>query len=212
ASANGKKNNAILLDCKNVEHTYVPLELGDYKLVIANCNKPHNLVESKYNERRQETEDALATLQTVLNVSCLADVTPQQFEENKHLLHGKVRDRAEHVVYECKRVADAVEAMKSGNLVLLGQVLNQSHKSLKEKYEVTGVELDTLAETAQQFPQCLGARMTGAGFGGCTISIVKKDSVAEFEQFVGNAYKAKIGYEASFYDVDIADGIIVEKI
>lgn len=212
ASANGKKNNAILLDCKNVKHTYVPLELGDYKLVIANCNKPHNLVESKYNERRQETEEALATLQTVLDVSCLADVTAQQFEENKHLLHGKVRDRAEHVVYECKRVADAVEAMKSGNLVLLGQLLNQSHKSLKEKYEVTGVELDTLAETAQQFPQCLGARMTGAGFGGCTISIVKKDSVAEFEQFVGNAYKAKIGYEASFYDVDIADGIIVEKI
>ncbi len=212
ASANGKKDHAILLDCKNVRHTFVPLELGDYKLVIANCNKPHNLVESKYNERRQETESALQTLQSVLEVSCLADVTPQQFEEHKHLLPGKVQDRAEHVIYECLRVSQAVEAMKSGNLPLLGKLLNQSHQSLKEKYEVTGVELDTLAETAQSFHGCLGSRMTGAGFGGCTISIVKKDAVKDFEKFVGNKYKEKIGYEASFYDVDIADGIIVEKI
>lgn len=212
ASANGKKDHAILLDCKNIQHTFVPLEQGDYQLVIANCNKPHNLVESKYNERRQETESALQTLQSVLNVSCLADVTPQQFEEHKHLLHGKVQDRAEHVIYECLRVAQAVEAMKSGNLPLLGNLLNQSHQSLKEKYEVTGVELDTLAETAQSFPECLGSRMTGAGFGGCTISIVKKDAVKAFEKFVGDVYKEKIGYEASFYDVDVADGIIVEKI
>lgn len=212
ASANGKKNHAILLDCKNVTHKYVPLDLGDYKLVIANCNKPHNLVESKYNERREETECALKTLQTVLNVDCLAEVSAEQFEMHKNLLSDKVRDRAEHVVWECKRVDEADDAMQQGNLVKLGQLLNASHKSLKEKYEVTGIELDTLAETAQSFPQCLGSRMTGAGFGGCTISIVKKDAVAEFIKYVGEKYKEKIGYNASFYDADIDDGIVVEKI
>ena len=186
ASANGKKDCAILLDCKNVTHTYVPLQLGEYTLVIANCNKPHNLVASKYNERRQETEQALEILQKHVDVTCLAEVTPQQFEQYKHLLPQKVRDRAEHVVYE--------------------------YKSLKEKYEVTGAELDALAENAQKLPYCLGSRMTGAGFGGCTISIVKKNMVKQFEDAVGSAYKNAIGYDASFYQAEIADGIIVEKL
>ena len=212
ASANGKKDCAILLDCKNVTHTYVPLQLGEYTLVIANCNKPHNLVASKYNERRQETEQALEILQKHVDVTCLAEVTPQQFEQYKHLLPQKVRDRAEHVVYECLRVQQAVEAMQKSDLAALGKILNASHKSLKEKYEVTGAELDALAENAQKLPYCLGSRMTGAGFGGCTISIVKKNMVKQFEDAVGSAYKNAIGYDASFYQAEIADGIIVEKL
>ena len=206
ASANGLKDHAILLDCKKIEHEYVPFELGEYELILANCNKPHNLIESKYNERRSETEKA------VLKVDCLAEVTPENFEKYKHLLGDKIRDRAEHVVYECRRVNDAVKAMKSGDIARLGELLNESHRSLKEKYEVTGKELDCLAETAQGFPFCAGSRMTGAGFGGCTVSIVKKDTVKDFEKYVGEAYARKIGYAASFYEATIADGITVEKL
>lgn len=213
ASANGKKNCAVLLDCKSVTHTFVPLELGDFKLVIANCNKPHNLVESKYNERRAETDIALAALQKSLpHIGCLAEVSADEFASNAHLLEGKIRDRAEHVVFECIRVNEAVQAMQNRDLVRLGQLLNQSHMSLKEKYEVTGAELDALAEAAQSFEGCLGSRMTGAGFGGCTISIVRRDSVDEFEKYVGRRYREKIGYDATFYDVEIDDGITVENI
>ncbi len=212
ASANGKKNCAILLDCAKVTHTYVPLELGDYTIVIANCNKPHNLITSKYNERRAETEEALNIIKQHADVSCLAEVSPELFQKLSKFMPSKVCDRAQHVVYECNRVDQAVSAMKSGDIVKLGQLLNQSHASLKNLYEVTGIELDTLAETAQSHPACVGSRMTGAGFGGCTISIVKKDAVSDFQNYVGSIYEQKIGYKASFYDVDIADGIIVEKL
>lgn len=212
ASANGKKDNAILLDCAKITHEYVPLELGEYTLVITDCNKPHSLITSKYNERRAETEQALALLQQHLDVTCLAEVTPQDFEKYKDCLTGKVRDRAEHVVYECHRVEEAVTAMRQGDLKLLGQLLNASHASLRDKYEVTGEELDTLAAAAQAHPACLGSRMTGAGFGGCTISIVLKSDVDDFKKTVHDAYVAKIGYEPSFYDADIADGIVVEKL
>ena len=212
ASANGKKDNAILLDCAKVTHEYVPLQLGDYTLVITNCNKPHSLVTSKYNERRAETEQALEILQKYLPVTCLAEVTPSDFEKYKDKLPGKVRDRAEHVVYECYRVEEAVDAMRSGNLKLLGKLLNESHASLRDKYEVTGAELDALASAAQAHPACLSSRMTGAGFGGCTISIVGKDAVDDFKKTVHDAYVKAIGYEPSFYDADIADGIIVEKL
>lgn len=212
ASANGLKDHAILLDCKKIEHEYVPFDLGEYALIIANCNKPHNLVESKYNERRAETEEALTVLQTVLNVECLAEVSTEEFEKNKHLLSGKVADRAEHVIYECERVNRAVNAMKCGDIKMLGKLLNESHSSLKNKYAVTGVELDCLAETAQSFSSCVGSRMTGAGFGGCTISIVKKQDTARFKEFVGNRYKEVIGYSATFYEAEIDDGITVEKL
>ncbi len=212
ASACGKKGCAILLDCKTLQREYVPIELGDYTLVIANCNKPHNLVESKYNERRTETEQALASLQTKLNVSCLAEITSAQFEENCSVLSGKVLDRARHVIEECERVRLAAEAMKSGDVLALGALLNASHASLKNLYEVTGKELDTLAETAQKHPACVGSRMTGAGFGGCTVSLVKKDGVEDFKRFVAEGYEKTIGYAASFYDCTVEDGIIVEKI
>ena len=212
ASAMGKKDHAVLLNCATLEYEYVPLQLGAYCLVVANCNKPHNLVESKYNVRRQEVETALKALQTVLPVSCLAEVTPKQFMENKYLLSGVVAKRAEHVVMECDRVNRAVKALKAGDLVELGTLLNESHYSLCELYEVTGKELDTLSGLARKEADCLGSRMIGAGFGGCTISIVKKSAVDGFIRRVGAAYAEAIGYKASFYETSIEDGITVSKI
>ncbi|MBO5480955.1 MAG: galactokinase [Clostridia bacterium] len=212
ASAMGKKDHAVLLDCSTLEYEYVPLKLGDYCLVVANCNKPHNLVESKYNVRRQEVETALKTIQTVKNVSCLAELTPKDFAEVKYLLSGVVAKRAEHVVMECDRVNRAVQALKDGDLVELGKLLNESHYSLRDLYEVTGKELDTLSALARKEAECLGSRMIGAGFGGCTISIVKKTAVEGFIRRVGKAYVETIGYKASFYETSIEDGITVEKL
>ncbi len=212
ASANGKKGCAMLLDCKSVTHEYVPFGLGDYSLVIINCNKPHNLVESKYNERREETELALRTLQTVIPVSCLADVTEEQFAEYGRMLEGKVYFRCKHVVDECSRVNMAVQAMKRGDVLTLGKLLNASHKSLRELYEVTGKELDALAEAAQRHWACIGSRMTGAGFGGCTISLVKKDGADDFKRAVSEEYARKTGYCCSIYDAEISDGITVTEL
>ena len=212
ASAMGKKNCAVLLDCSTLEYEYVPLELGEYCLVVANCNKPHNLVESKYNVRRQEVETALKAVQTVKNVKNLAELTPKDFAEVKYLLSGVVAKRAEHVVMECDRVRKAVEALKAGDLAELGRLLNESHYSLCELYEVTGKELDTLSGLARKEADCLGSRMIGAGFGGCTISIVKKTAVDGFIRRVGAAYAETIGYKASFYETSIEDGITVSKL
>ena len=212
ASAMGKKDHAVLLDCSTLQYEYVPLQLGEYCLVVANCNKPHNLVESKYNVRRQEVETALKTIRTVLDVSCLAEVTPKQFGEVKYLLSGVVCQRAEHVVMECDRVHKAVTALKKGDIVELGRLLNESHYSLRDLYEVTGKELDTLSALARKEADCLGSRMIGAGFGGCTISIVKKSAVEGFIRRVGKAYHDSIGYKASFYETSIEDGITVEKL
>ena len=212
ASAMGKKDHAVLLDCATLAYEYVPLQLGEYCLVVANCNKPHSLVESKYNVRRQEVEMALKILQTVLPVQNLAEVTPKQFAEYKYLLSGVVAKRSEHVVCECDRVHKAVEALKRGDIVELGRLLNESHYSLCELYEVTGKELDTLSALARKEKDCLGSRMIGGGFGGCTISIVKKTAVDGFIRRVGKAYQDAIGYKASFYETSIEDGITVEKL
>ncbi len=212
ASAMGKKDHAVLLDCSTLEYEYVPLQLGGYCLVVANCNKPHNLVESKYNVRRQEVETALKLIKTVLDVNNLAEITPKQFSEVKYLLSGVVAKRAEHVVMECDRVHKAVEALKAGDIVELGRLLNESHYSLRDMYEVTGKELDTLSGLARKEAECLGSRMIGAGFGGCTISIVKKSAVEGFIRRVGKAYQEVIGYKASFYETSIEDGITVEKL
>ena len=212
ASACGKRGHAILLDCKTLEREYVPFELGDYELVIINCNKPHSLVQSKYNERRAETEYALSALQKELDIGCLADLSVEDFYDYSRLLSGKVLDRARHVVEECERVSEAVKAMKKGDMLGLGRLLTASHKSLKDLYEVTGEELDTLASLAWEHPACIGSRMTGGGFGGCTISLVEKDGVADFEKYVTEKYTEKIGYAPTANKSEIGDGITVTKI
>ena len=212
ASAMGKKDHAVLLDCSTLQYEYVPLQLGDYCIVVANCNKPHTLVESKYNVRRHEVETALKAIQQVKNVNNLSELTPDDFNEVKYLLSGVVAVRAEHVVMECARVNDAVKALKEGDIVELGRLLNESHYSLRDLYEVTGKELDMLSELARKETCCLGSRMIGAGFGGCTISIVKKDAVEGFIARVDKAYYNAIGYRASFYETSVEDGVTVSKL
>lgn len=211
ASANGKEKHALLLDCATLDYELLPLDLKECVLVLTNCNKPHNLVESKYNERRGEVDKALTLLQKrISGISCLADVKPYQLEENRSVLTPLLYRRARHVVGECDRVLRSAEALKTGDLELFGRLLNESHRSLKEDYEVTGKELDTLAETAQNSPECLGSRMTGAGFGGCTVSLVRKTGLERFEENVKREYTEKIGYEPTFYVAEVADGIIDE--
>lgn len=212
ASACGKLHHAMVLDCKTLECEYVPINLNNYSLVIANCNKPHNLVESKYNERRSETETALQILKQRFDMTCLADLSINDFEEGKLLLSGKIKDRAEHVVYECTRVNSAKEAMISGDLKKLGELLNMSHASLKNLYEVTGKELDVLQEAEVSHDYCLGARMIGAGFGGCTIAIVESSKIDSFKKSVAERYENIIGYRPSFYDAFIDDGITVKEL
>ncbi len=211
ASACGKKNHAMLLDCKAVESEYVPIEFGEYQLIIANCNKPHDLVTSKYNERRQETEQALELLKTQTKIDCLADLTVSKFDEISRILPMVIRKRAYHVVSECERVCLAMQAMRTGNMDMLGALLNASHQSLKDNYEVTGKELDSLAFAAQAHPQCIGSRMTGGGFGGCTVSLVRKDGIEDFKKFVSARYTKETGYPATFYDCEIGDGMVVEE-
>lgn len=213
ASACGVKGHAMLLDCAKIECEQVPIDLKDYSLVIANCNKPHNLVESKYNERRAETEEALKLLQKELKVNALAEISPEEFSAvGKRLLSGIIYKRAKHVVEECKRVENAAAAMKAGDMLTLGKLLNASHDSLRDLYEVTGKELDTLQESALLTPYCVGSRMTGAGFGGCTVSLVKTDYKQAFVDFIVDNYTSKIGYAPSVYQAEIDDGITVEKL
>ncbi len=212
ASACGKEGYAILLDCKTLDCEYIPADFGDYALVIMNTNKPHSLVVSEYNARRKETDEALAILQRKLPVTCLAEVSLDDFQKFGGLLNDNLYNRVKHVVEECDRVNQAVIALKSGDMRGLGNILNASHKSLKELYEVTGLELDTIVETAQSFSSCIGARMTGGGFGGSAIALVERENVEKFKQYVGEIYLRKIGYEASFYTAYSADGITVERV
>lgn len=212
ASACGKKGHAMLLDCNTLECEYVPVRLGEYCFVIINSNKPHNLIESKYNERREETNKALEILRSAVGVDCLAQITPALFDKCSKLLEGKIRYRVKHVVEECERVKQAAEAMKSGNMPLLGELLNGSHDSLRYLYDVTGSELDALAEAAQSHPDCLGSRMVGGGFGGCTISLVKKSGLESFKENTLKKYQNATGYRASCYSESISDGITVTRL
>ena len=210
ASAMGKKDKAILLNCKTLEYEYIPLELGDYELIVADCKKPHALVTSKYNERRAETDEALALLQKELpSVRCLADITPGEFERAKHVLPPLLENRAKHVVYECARVREAAAALKMGDIKSLARLINASHDSLSKLYEVTGKEPDALAYAARETDGCIASRMIGAGFGGCTISLVEKGKTEAFKKIVGEKYHAATGYEAKFYDTSIEDGVKV---
>ena len=213
ASAMGKKNHVIFLNCKDLDYKLVPLEMDGYKIVIANTNKKRSLADSKYNERRAQCEAGLAALQQALpEATCLGDITMEQFIQHKHLIEDEViRNRVEHVISEDNRVLLSIEALDSGNVVEFGRLMNGSGDSLRDLYEVTGIELDTLVEEARKIDGTIGSRMTGAGFGGCTVSIVREDAVDEFIEKVGKAYKEKIGYAASFYVDNVGDGGHEEK-
>ena len=207
AIAMGKKDHAILLDCNTLKYDYVPVVLKDEVIVIANTNKRRGLADSKYNERRAECDEALAELQTKLPIKALGELSIEQFEANKDLIKSPIRQkRAKHAVYENQRTLKAQKELSAGNLAEFGKLMNQSHISLRDDYEVTGVELDTLAALAWEQPGVVGSRMTGAGFGGCTVSIVKKDKVDDFIKNVGEAYKNKIGYAADFYIAAVSEG------
>lgn len=210
AIAMGKKEHAIFLDTATLKYEYAPIKLDGCKIVIACSNKKRGLGDSKYNERRQECEDALAALQKVLPVKTLGELTEDAFEANRSAIGDPVKERrAKHAVYENQRTIRAVQALKAGDLKRFGELMNESHVSLRDDYEVTGIELDTLVENAWKQEGVIGSRMTGAGFGGCTVSIVREDGIDSFIRNVGEAYLAKIGYAADFYVVEIGDGPVV---
>lgn len=203
----GEVKKAILLDCNTLKYEMVPVELRDYDIVIMNTNKPRALTESKYNERFAETREALKRMQTRLDIQSLGELSNEEFDANTDLIGDETLiKRARHAVYENNRTKIAQKAFVAGNLTKFGELLNASHASLKDDYEVTGLELDTLAETAQKQAGVLGARMTGAGFGGCAITLVAHDNVSAFEKAVGQVYEEVVGYPASFYVAQIGSG------
>lgn len=207
AIAMGKKENAIFLDTADLSYTYAPVKLEGAKIVIACSNKKRGLGDSKYNERRSECETALSELQKVVEIRSLGDLTEEKFEEYKSAIKDPVRvRRAKHAVYENQRTIKAVEALKANDIAGFGQMMNASHVSLRDDYEVTGVELDTLVEEAWKVEGVIGSRMTGAGFGGCTVSLVEDGAIDTFIKQVGEAYLEKIGYSADFYVVEVGDG------
>lgn len=207
AVAMGKKDNAIFLDTSTLKYEYAPIKLKDAKIIITNSKVKHSLVDSAYNDRRRECAEALAELQAGVEIDSLGDFTPEEFESHKSLIKDPVRlKRAKHAVYENQRTIDAVSALKEGNIERFGELMNQSHISLRDDYEVSCEEIDILVDLAWKIPGVIGSRITGGGFGGCTVSIVKNDAVDTFIETIGEAYKEKVGHEAEFYTVDIGDG------
>ena len=203
----GKADSAVLLDCSTLDFQYASCELGDREIVIMNTNKRRELADSKYNERREECETALKRLQQKAEIQTLGDLSEEQFEQLKDLIADEVLiKRARHAVYENARTKKAFSSLQAGELFRFGQYMNESHISLRDDYEVTGPELDALVEAAWKQEGTLGARMTGAGFGGCAIALVESSSAEAFIQEVGREYKDKIGYEAEFYTARIGDG------
>ena len=204
----GKKDNAILLDCNTLNFTYVPVKLKDMSIVIANTNKKRGLADSKYNERRSSCEEAVAVLnKNGVNIKYLGELTVEEFNKVKHFIKDEEQlKRATHAVTENERAKVAVEFLKKDDIKTFGELMNKSHISLRDDYEVTGLELDSLVEAAWEEVGTVGARMTGAGFGGCTVSIVKNSEVDNFIKNVGKKYKEKTGLEASFYIANIGDG------
>lgn len=203
----GTEGCAILLDCNTLEYRYSKINMDGYKIVIGNTNKKRGLADSKYNERRSECESALAQIQTVKNINSLGELTEEEFEEVKNVITDPiVRKRAKHAVYENQRTLKAVKALENNDLLLLGKLMSESHISLRDDYEVTGKELDTLVSLAWEMPGVIGARMTGAGFGGCTVSIVKEENVQYFIDTITEKYTEIIGYAPDFYVANISDG------
>lgn len=208
ASAMGKKDHAVYLNCATLEYEHIPLKLNDCSIVLTNTNVKHSLGSSKYNERRAECEEGLNALKTVLpDITQLADVTTEQFEKYQDLIKNEVtRKRIKHVVYECNRVKKSAEAMKNNDIALFGQYMNESHDSLQFDYEVTCPELDYVVNMGRKIDGVLGIRMTGAGFGGCTVSIVEGSSVDEYIEKVGKNYEEKTGIKPDFYVTETGDG------
>ena len=211
ASAQGKKDHAIYLDCATLDFELVPVKLEGVKVVISNTHSPHKLDSGAYNARVAECKLAVEQLRTFRpNLQALAELSEAEFEEIKSAITDKVAlMRATHVVGECQRTIDAVAALKAGDLTKFGQLMNASHVSLRDNYEVTGLHLDTLAEEAWKIDGVIGSRMTGGGFGGCTVSLVRDEAIPTFIEKVGAAYLEKTGIKADFYIAEIGDGVHV---
>ena len=200
ASGMGKEDHAILLDCNTLDYEYIPLNLRGVSIVIINSNKKHALVTSEYNTRRKECEHALKELQQKLPIKALGELTIEQFEQNKHLITSEVEQRrAKHAVYENQRTLQAAAALKKGDLATFGKLMNQSHVSLRDDYETSAPELDLIAETAWSVEGVLGARITGGGFGGCAVALVKDEAVKPLMDAVNRIYPQKTGLKADFY-------------
>ena len=207
ASAMGKKDHAIFLDTNTLKYEYAPVVLENAKIVIINSKVKQSLVDSAYNDRRNECETALKELQKVTDIKTLGDLTEDGFEQYKDAIKEPVRQkRAKHAVYENQRTIRAVEALRNNDVKLFGQLMNASHESLRYDYEVSCEEIDILVDLAQAMPGVIGSRITGGGFGGCTVSIVEEGTVDKFIEEIGKTYKEKVGHEAEFYVVDIGDG------
>lgn len=203
----GRKDHAILLNCQTLDYKYAPIALDDYVIMIINTNKQRTLAKSKYNERRAQCEQALSDLQKENSISSLGELTVSEFEKNKHLIKDEInRKRAKHAVYENARTLEALEKLQQENLQGFGELMIKSHVSLRDDYEVTGLELDTIVHAAWEHDGVLGARMTGAGFGGCAIAIVAKDKVTDLKETINTIYHDTVGYDASFYIAAIGDG------
>ena len=207
AVAMGKKDHAIFLDTSDLSYEYAPCVLDGAKIVITNSKVKHSLVDSAYNDRRNECAAALKALQSELDIQALGDLTPEEFEAHKSLIKDEIQlQRAKHAVYENQRTIDAVTALKAGDIESFGKLMNQSHISLRDDYDVSCEEIDILVDLAWKIPGVLGSRITGGGFGGCTVSIVKNESVDTFIETIGKTYLEKVGHEAEFYTVDIGGG------
>lgn len=207
ASAMGKKDHAIFLDTNTLQYEYAPVVLEDAKIVIINSKVKHSLVDSAYNDRRNECETALKELQTVTDIETLGDLSEAEFEENKGAIKSEIRrKRAKHAVYENQRTIKAVAALKDKDIETFGKLMNASHVSLRDDYEVSCEEIDILVDLAWSINGVIGSRITGGGFGGCTVSIVKNDAVDGFIETIGAKYEEKVGHKAEFYVVDIGDG------
>ncbi len=208
ASAQGKQDHAIFLNCDTLEFELVPVKLEGIKVVISNTHSPHKLDSGAYNDRVAQCQLALKQLRTVKpELKNLAELTEAEFEKIESAITDPVAHRrARHVVGEVQRTTDAVKALQAGDIVTFGKLMNQSHISLRDDYEVTGLHLDTLAEEAWKIPGVIGSRMTGGGFGGCTVSLVKDEAIPVFIEKVGKAYEEKTGIKADFYIAEIGDG------
>lgn len=207
ASAMGKKDNAIFLDTATLKFEYAPVKLQNASIVIVNSKVKHSLVDSAYNERRRQCEQALSEIKEVIDVETLGDLSIDEFEANKAAIKDDVRrKRAKHAVYENQRTIKAVQALKENDIQTFGKLMNESHVSLRDDYETSCEETDILAELAWNCPGVIGARITGGGFGGCTVNIVKNDVIENFKEAISKGYKEKTGIDAEIYVAQIGDG------